>query len=243
MCKKFKNVKAIPHNLEKFRNLRVRPFNFLDSFHFLNGSLAGLVKDLERDGHEFELLQQFRYRDIDGFAHKRLLVRKGVFPYEFVKSVQQLGEQTEFPPRREFYSRLTGSDITQTDYEHGKEVFRVSRCETLLHYMELYMTLDVYLLACVIMNFRNVVYREYMLDITQFLSSPHVAFNMLLLTNMHKQPIELVTDSEMQLMMEGGLRGGVAHVSMRHVATESGNVPEAEQAKSILYTDACNLYG
>ena len=49
-----------------------------------------------------------------------LLRRKGVFPYEYISSVDRLDE-TELPPKSAFYSKLNDSDISHEDYEHAEK--------------------------------------------------------------------------------------------------------------------------
>ena len=44
-----------------------------------------------------------------------LLLRKGVYPYDYVDCRKQLVE-TSLPPKEAFYSKLTGEGITDEDY-------------------------------------------------------------------------------------------------------------------------------
>ena len=54
----------------------------------------------------------------------RLLTRKGVFPYEYVDSWKRLHE-TSLPAKELFFSHLSGSDISDADYEHAQRVYEV----------------------------------------------------------------------------------------------------------------------
>jgi hypothetical protein len=78
-------------------------------------------------------------------------------------------------------------------------VYRAAGCANFEDYAMLYNRLDVYLLASVMMPYRNMVYAENKLDLAQFLSQPHLAFNIALLTKEDK--VELVTDLDMHLMV------------------------------------------
>ena len=49
-----------------------------------------------------------------------LQMRKGVYPYECMDSWDKLDE-TSLPQREKFYSKLTGSEILESDYEHAKK--------------------------------------------------------------------------------------------------------------------------
>ena len=54
-----------------------------------------------------------------------LLTRKGVFPYEYASSWERL-EEPSLPPKELFFSHLSGSDISDADYEHAQRVWTVS---------------------------------------------------------------------------------------------------------------------
>jgi len=60
----------------------------------------------------------------------RLLTRKGVFPYEYVDSWERL-EEPSLPAKELFFSKLSGSDISDEDYEHAQHVWEVSQTSVL----------------------------------------------------------------------------------------------------------------
>ena len=231
-------VSGIPENTEKFRSLTIGNFKFLDSFHFLGSSLSKLVDDLVHDNYSFPILDRFAYNRINGVEHKQLLIRKSSYPYDYATSLAVL-KNSQYPEHEHFYSKLQEKNISSDLYDHGKRVYDFAQCKNLEDYTLLYNKLDVYLLAEVVVNFRKHTYNEFRLDITQFLSSPHLAFNIMLLLN--KTKIELVTDGDMHLMVEKGLRGGVTHAALRHIKL---NEPyNEEKDPTLLYTDCVNLYG
>jgi len=49
---------------------------------------------------------------------RELLLRKGVFPYDWFNSLEKFNE-TQLPSKEEFYSKLSDSDITDDDFEHA----------------------------------------------------------------------------------------------------------------------------
>ena len=52
-----------------------------------------------------------------------LLLRKGVYPYEYMDSWERFNE-TSLPDKKAFYSELNLEDITDKDYAHGRKVFK-----------------------------------------------------------------------------------------------------------------------
>ena len=55
-----------------------------------------------------------------GVDHK-LLLRKGVFPYDYLDSFERLNEQ-QLPPREAFFSKLRGEECKQEDYDYEQKV-------------------------------------------------------------------------------------------------------------------------
>ena len=81
--------------------LQVGPLHFKDSFRFLNASLETLVENLKSQGEDkFNLLKD-EYPN-----HFKFLLRKGVFPYEFLNSPDKLN-YIGLPPKEAFYNKLT----------------------------------------------------------------------------------------------------------------------------------------
>ena len=72
--------------------------------------------------------------------------RKGVYPYDYVDSVDKLLE-TPLPPKEAFYSRLNDAETTNENYEHAKTVWKEFRIKTLKEYTSLYNKVDVLQLA------------------------------------------------------------------------------------------------
>jgi hypothetical protein len=158
-----KIVRALPKNGEKFKSLRLNSFHFVDSMDFLQGSLASVVNDLPTN-HKFDILDQSGLYEKEDVSRKTLLLRKGIFCYEWATSVEKLKTAKALPAKSKFYSSLTNVDITQTEYEHAQKVFNEFDCKTMLEYMELYCLLDVFLLAEAVFAFRDEIYAEMKLD-------------------------------------------------------------------------------
>ena len=67
-----------------------------------------------------------------------MLLRKGVYPYEYMDSWEKLNE-TLLPSKEEdFYSYLNMENIDDIDYRHGNNVFKRFKLENLGDYHDLY---------------------------------------------------------------------------------------------------------
>ena len=89
---------------------------FIVSFKFMATSLEKLVNNLSKEA--FENVRRYYTED-----KLNLLTRKGVYPYEYIDSLEKLKE-TQLPQKEAFYSRLNGEGITDEDYAHAHKVWK-----------------------------------------------------------------------------------------------------------------------
>ena len=82
------------------------------------------------------------------------MLRKGVYPYDYGDCMKKLDE-TNLPPKEDFYSKLTGEGITDKDYQHAQTAWKKFNIESMKDYHNLYNLSDVLLLAEIFENFRN----------------------------------------------------------------------------------------
>ncbi|CAH3028212.1 unnamed protein product, partial [Porites evermanni] len=172
-----------------------------------------------------------------------LLTRKGVFPYDYVSSVDKLSEK-QLPPKQGFYSKLYDEDISDEDYNHAIKVWNTFGCKTIRDYHDLYLKSDVMLLADVFENFRKTCLHHYKLDPAHYYSSPGLAWDACLKTT--GQRLELLSDYDMLMMFERGIRGGITHISKRYAEANNKymkNYNPEKKSSFIQYLDANNLYG
>ena len=208
---------------------------FLDSFKFLQTSLSNLVSNLSPD--------DFQNTKHVCKSNTGLLTRKGVYPYDYVSSLDKLSE-TCLPPKEEFYSYLNDEDISDEDYQHAINVWNTFDCKTIKDYHNLYLKSDVLLLADVFENFRKTCLHHYKLDPAHYYTSPGLAWDACLKTT--GQNLELLSDYDMLMMFEKGIRGGITHISKRYAEANNKYMKDYDPEKEstyIQYLDANNLYG
>ena len=168
------NINCIPNNEEKYisfskdivvgeytnKNGKViavkQQLRFVDSFKFMPSSLDKLVENLDKNccvntGTFYKGKQL------------SLLMRKGVYPYEYASSCARFDDK-QLPPKEAFYSKLTDEGISDDDYKHAHAVWDEFDMKTFKDYHDLYNVSDVLLLADVFENFRDVCMKNYQLD-------------------------------------------------------------------------------
>ena len=164
---------------------------------------------------KFPSMYQFCGDDLNKFV---LLLRKGVYPYEYMDSWERFNE-TSLPLKKAFYSELNLEDITDKDYLHARKVWEVFEINNLGEYHDLYVQCDTLLLADVLEKFRDTCIEIYELDPSHFLSAPGLAWQACLkITNVS---LELLTDIDMLLMIEARIRGGMCQSIHRYSKTNN----------------------
>ena len=208
---------------------------FIDSFKFLQTSLANLVSNLHPT--DFKNLNRVIK------SNTSLLTRKGVYPYDYVTSINKLKE-TKLPSKEDFYSKLYDEEISEEDYQHAINVWNTFNCQTLQDYHDIYLKTDVLLLADVFENFRKTCLKHYKLDPCHYYTAPGLAWDACLKET--KQNLELLKDYDMLMMFEQGIRGGISHISKRYASANNKYMKDFDESKPstfIQYLDANNLYG
>ena len=172
-----------------------------------------------------------------------LMKEKGVYPYDYMDAVEKFAEK-RLPKREDFYSLLTDEDISNEEYRHAQKVWDTFGIENMGQCHDLYLKSDVLLLADVFQNFRKIFLAYYGLDPCHYISSPGLSWDAML--KMTKVNLDLISDVDMQLFIEKGMRGGISYIAHRHAQANNKymkNYNEEEESSYIMYLDANNLYG
>ena len=247
------NIDCIPNNEERYisftKKIQVGSYTnkegetkplhhrvrFIDSFKFMAASLDSLVDNLPED--DFNNVKRY-------YAEDSLLTRKGVYPYEYMDSLEKLKE-TKLPPKEAFYSRLSDEGISEENYVHARKVWETFEMKNLEDYHNLYNRVHVLLLADVFENFRDICIKNYKLDPAHYYTAPGLAWDAALKVTEVK--LELLSDIDMLLIVEKCIRGGVSMISNRYGKANDKYMGDrfvaSELSKYIAYLDANNLYG
>ena len=142
--------------IEQYITFNVGHLKFLDSLQFLNCSLDNLVKNLKEDQF-INMKKHYKGEQL------KLLMKKGVYPYEYMDSFEKFKEKN-LPNKEEFYSTLTRTTVSNENYEHAQNVWNEFNIQDLKEYHDLYLKTDVLLLADVFESFRDLSIDFYQLD-------------------------------------------------------------------------------
>ena len=204
----------------------------------MSSSLDSLVNNLAKGEHEFWGFEKRSPKQ------KELLIRKGVYPYEYMDSWDKF-EEKRLPSKDEFYSKLNMSGVSEKDHQHACKVWNEFGLKNMGDYHDLYLKTDVILLANVFESFRKVCLDNYGLDPAHFYTAPGLAWKACLKkTGVN---LELLKDPDMLLMFECGIRGGITQ-SVHKWANANNPYMGCEYdplrpTNYLQYLDAKNLYG
>ena len=248
------NIDCIPNNEEKYitfsKTIKTGEYTnkkgltkskffkivFKDSIKFLSASMELLASNTPKEN--FKNVNKYYTPE-----QARLLKQKGFFPYEYLDSLEKL-KDVKPPPKKAFYSKVSGCGITEKNYEHVLNVWKTWNMKTLKDYLKLYNESDVLILADIFENFRDLCLKIYGLDPAHYYTSPGLAWDACLkLTGVE---LELLSDVDMLLMVENGIRGGISIISNRYGEANNKYMKDFNKnklSKYLMYLDANNLYG
>jgi hypothetical protein len=211
------SISVIPLTFEKYLTLQARfplridaschcLLSFIDSFQFLNSSLAKLV----------EICPSMNYTT--KAVPESMIHGKGVFPYGYLTSISVLDE-TRIPHREAFFDNLSQTHISEDDYQRAQKAWNDFECRTMKDYMLAYLKMDVHQLADIFENFRLLTLQEDGLDPAHYFSTPGLSWDAAF-KHSHTQ-IDLLLDEEQYNFFERGRRGGMTFVNKHYAKRNS----------------------
>lgn len=233
----YRDLSVIAKNSERYVSFEINCYRFIDSYQFMASALEELVSTLSKAGDDnFQFTKRWLSDD-------PIVLKKGVYPYEYMNDAQRL-EETSLPPINCFYSQLNEESISEEEYHRAKTVWNKFNCQTMRDYHDLYLKSDVVLLADVFENFRTLFRECYGLDPCHYRTLAGFCWDALLKESRAK--LDLLTDPNMYLLMERGIRGGISVISNRYAKANNKYLPDYDNQKPssyIWYVDCNNLYG
>lgn len=244
---------CIPNNEEKYMTISLKTtgieIRFLDSFKVASTSLDELAKGLAPTDFK-NIMSYFNISPDD--SKFKILTKKGVYPYEWVNNDAKTKMKKRHLPDKEFFaSKLYGTyknnqlikkEISDDEYNHAKLVWETMNCETFLDYHNLYLKLDVLLLADIMEKTRELLFNTYSLDIAHYFTLPQFANDAMY--KLTKAKIQLMTDINMYNFIERGLYGGMSFTPNRYAKSDlETNEPTNDNKNTFMrYYDANALY-
>ncbi|KAK3915273.1 Deleted in azoospermia-like, partial [Frankliniella fusca] len=238
------DVKIIPKTFDHYRGLTLvvdkknrRELRFLDSYQHVSSPLDQLAASL--GPRDLYLLDAF----IPDPLQNALMRRKGVFCYDYVKSLQQMRGVTSLPEREHFYNKLKREPVKDEDYEHARKVWAAFRCANLEQYACVYLLADVLILASFFLKYRASSMEKFGYEVCHFWSSP--ALSLACALRYSQSRIKLLSDPTMHLFFEKSIRGGTSYAGLRHARANHPDLPDydpSEKMSHLLMTDVNALY-
>ena len=153
-------------------------------------------------------------------------------------------DDTSLPEKEAFYRSLKKEDIAEVNRRDAKRVFKSLINKNLGDYHDSSVQSNTLLPEDAFDHFRNMCIKVYEPDPAQFLSAPGLAWQACLKKTAVK--VELLTDVNMLLMIEKGIRGGICHAIHRYAKANNKymkNYDENEESSFLELVDMNNLYG
>ncbi|XP_044019500.1 uncharacterized protein LOC122859882 [Aphidius gifuensis] len=221
---------------KRVKGTRIK-LRFIDSYKFMASSISTLANEL--DDNDKSISRSY----CDNLEEFKLITKKGIFPYDYIDCWEKFDEE-QLPSKLDFYSQLNEEHVSDDDYAHACNVWRVFKLKNLGEYSDLYLRTDVLLLADIFENFRYFCLKTYDLDPAHYYTLPGLSFNAML--KYTEIELELLLDADKLLFIEGGIRGGLSQCSHRHVIANNKYMKEYNpniRDSYLMYFDVNNLYG
>ena len=135
-----------------------------------------------------------------------------MYSYEYMDSFKKLSKD-KLPDRFELFSSLKDECVNEEDYLHAVNVWNSFKMNTMGDYHDLYLKIDVLLLAGVFEKFINMCLEYYGLDPCHYFSSSGLSWSEMF--KMTGVIFELISGVEMYLFIEKGMRGGISYIAQR----------------------------
>ena len=212
-CESFKMIDF------KFKKIRYS-LKLLDMCNFIKGSLSELSKNLN-DKDKSITKDHFS----DNFE---LLKYKACFPYEFITKENIYNK--ELPSIENVHSSLKLDNISEEDYNKTLETYKKLNCKNIKEYLDIYLKLDICLLADIFNVFRNCIWDKFEIYCSKYITSCSLSLDLMLKYTGVK--IELIRDISL-FNVNSNILGGIC-IASQNIENDKNGV--------ISSCDICSLY-
>ena len=240
---------VIAKSMEKYIYLKINRIEFKDSLQFLPHSLYNLSKNLK--AKQGELCEKFpnlfkyfqkKWKHIDE-SNFEMLTSKLHYPYSYIKDFDVFRE-TNPPSKEKFKNDLSEGELSEEEYNSFLNLWNTFNLKNIGELHDLYVEVDVLLLADCFEKFRTFSLNKYKLDPVHFMTAPSLSWDSALLYT--KAVLELPTDPEMHFFIDKGIRGGISFVGNPHAKASNQYINpnfDSEDKEFIMFFDVNNQYG
>ena len=241
--------KVIAKAMEKYTYLGINRIEFKDSLQFLPNSLEQLTKNLRekagKNKEKFPLLWSY-FKEKWGHIHESnfdLITRKLHYPYSYISNETIFLEEKP-PDITKFRSDLTNQELADEEYISFLHLWNSFGLKNVGELHDLYVEVDVLLLADCFEKFRTFSLKNYKLDPVHFMTAPALSWDSALLHTSVK--LEIPTDPDIHMFIDKGIRGGISFVGNPHAKASNKYISEANDSDEkdfIMFFDVNNQYG
>lgn len=231
-------ISILPENSNSFKSFKVGNLNFIDSFKFMSSGLSKLIDNLPDDNKLF-LKNLAENDDVFDF-----IKGKGFFPYDWFDDPEKMKLKISELKKEHFDNKLTNSKLSDDDWIYIQKMIKTLKIKTFEEFHDFYLHVDVDGLTDVFENFRRQSLKYYNIEPCYYVGTPSFAWDAMLLKS--KIQLELLTDVEMYVFFEKGIRGGQSVVFNKYCKANNkylSNYNKDLPSTFISYLDANNLYG
>ena len=204
---------------------------FLDSNQFYKGKLDNHASNLE-DSDFKHLISEFSKDKLE------ILKRKVAYPYEWLTSYEKF-DYRELPPKDCFYSSIKDRHVSDEKYLNLKYEQEELGFNTFRDFHNHYLKKDVLLLADVFEKFISTSLKNYNLDPCHYFSAPGLSWDAML--KMTKVKLEKISDADIHLFIEKGMRGGISYINKRYSKANNENCPNYDKEKLLKYINYLHM--
>ena len=155
-----------------------------------------------------------------------------MYPYEYMDDWEK-SMKRRYLKKNISFNYLNMEDITDADYPHAKRVCKDFEIKNLGECHDLYVQSDILLLAEVFENFGNMRLKICELVPGNFLSAHGLAWQAAFKKT--KVKLDLLTNIDMLLLVEKGIRGGICHSIYQYARVNNKYMKHYDKNKESLY--------